>query len=312
VASRVSADASGRGAGPAPPNCAIIVPSTVATALHRRSDQLAGARPSAVLGTLASRAVHASIASLWWARGTRVLLTSVPKCGTHLLRRLLHLASIPADREVAWDIAPDGLCREAAGHRGQALVGHVPASGPMLDAVRGASIRVVFITRDPRAQVVSHLHHIRAHADHPLHAYFRDSLPDDGEALLAMISGAQPAEGIRIPDVDTLFRSFLPWRDAPGACATTFERLIGPRGGGSDEAQQAEVTALLRHLGGVRVPRAVAALISRRVYSTASPTFHIGRIGAWRPHFSPRHAEAFKDVAGRLLVDLGYERDLSW
>lgn len=37
-----------------------------------------------------------------------------------------------------------------------------------------------------------------------------------------------------------------------------------------------------------------------------------GISGDWQNHFTPEHIAAFKRVAGERLIELGYERDLSW
>ena len=76
------------------------------------------------------------------------------------------------------------------------------------------------------------------------------------------------------------------------------------------------VERILDHVG---VPM-TRAEVARRFGSTAmdpteSHTFKKGgggRIGGWRAHFRPEHVERFKAVAGRTLVDLGYETDLDW
>jgi hypothetical protein len=43
-----------------------------------------------------------------------------------------------------------------------------------------------------------------------------------------------------------------------------------------------------------------------------SRTFRSGRVGGWRESFTARHRSAMKEVAGDLLVRLGYETDLDW
>ena len=43
-----------------------------------------------------------------------------------------------------------------------------------------------------------------------------------------------------------------------------------------------------------------------------SPTFRSGKTGEWRKHFTPEHKKIFKDVAGELLIRLGYEKDTDW
>jgi hypothetical protein len=43
-----------------------------------------------------------------------------------------------------------------------------------------------------------------------------------------------------------------------------------------------------------------------------SPTFRSGKAGGWRKQFSPENKQLFKEVAGDLLIQLGYERDHGW
>jgi hypothetical protein len=37
-----------------------------------------------------------------------------------------------------------------------------------------------------------------------------------------------------------------------------------------------------------------------------------GAIGGWKNKFEHSHKEAFKKVAGNLLIELGYETDYNW
>jgi hypothetical protein len=43
-----------------------------------------------------------------------------------------------------------------------------------------------------------------------------------------------------------------------------------------------------------------------------SHTFRRGTPGDWRSYFSKEHVMSFKELAGPLLIDLGYEKDLNW
>jgi hypothetical protein len=43
-----------------------------------------------------------------------------------------------------------------------------------------------------------------------------------------------------------------------------------------------------------------------------SKTFRKGKTGGWQKHFSAEHKALFKNYAGDLLIDLGYEKDLDW
>jgi hypothetical protein len=43
-----------------------------------------------------------------------------------------------------------------------------------------------------------------------------------------------------------------------------------------------------------------------------SPTFRSGKTGEWKKHFTEEHKKIFKDVAGDLLIKLGYEKNNDW
>jgi hypothetical protein len=43
-----------------------------------------------------------------------------------------------------------------------------------------------------------------------------------------------------------------------------------------------------------------------------SPTFRSGKTGEWKKHFTDEHKRIFKDAAGDLLVQLGYEKNNDW
>jgi hypothetical protein len=43
-----------------------------------------------------------------------------------------------------------------------------------------------------------------------------------------------------------------------------------------------------------------------------SNTFRKGQIGGWREEFSEEHGRAAREIAGPLLVELGYEANPEW
>jgi hypothetical protein len=56
---------------------------------------------------------------------------------------------------------------------------------------------------------------------------------------------------------------------------------------------------------------AIGALKSS-IIPRKSGTFRKGRPGGWQEHFSPRNKQVFKEVAGDLLIQMGYEKNLDW
>ncbi len=254
-------------------------------------------------------------------RGPRVLANSMPKAGTHLLQRALQL--LPGIVHSGYflshihhshrlqDVATFEPRLRRLG-RGCFVGAHLPFTEA--DAARLAAMgyRHVVIIRDPRDVVVSHFHHILGRPTNRWHGDFL-RLPDDRTRLTALIDGL-PAEAVacRIPLVaigDEL-RAYVRWREH-GALIVRFEDLIGEHGGGTRAAQLATLRSLDDYLE-LATPAATLEAIAAELYFPRANTFRKGVIGDWRDHLQPEHERAFKERAGTLLVDLGYEADLDW
>jgi hypothetical protein len=52
--------------------------------------------------------------------------------------------------------------------------------------------------------------------------------------------------------------------------------------------------------------------IIEAIQPSKSSTFRQGKSGGWREHFTAGHKRLFKDVAGELLIRLGYEENNDW
>jgi hypothetical protein len=133
----------------------------------------------------------------------------------------------------------------------------------------------------------------------------------DEQRLTSSIEGVSADQGMLLQDIDSYFRSFLGWKETEETCTVYFENLIGEQGGGSASMQRQEILKIADH---VHVPLSEEDLcrITEHSFDRASATFRRGQIGDWRNHFSKEHIKLFKQVAGNLLVDLGYEQDNSW
>ncbi|QQE80036.1 hypothetical protein GI364_06090 [Alicyclobacillus sp. SO9] len=63
----------------------------------------------------------------------------------------------------------------------------------------------------------------------------------------------------------------------------------------------------------LEIPRQeLAALMEHNINPGASPTYRKGQIGDWKTVFNEQHVRDFKRVSGQMLIELGYEDDLSW
>jgi hypothetical protein len=173
---------------------------------------------------------------------------------------------------------------------------------------------VLFISRDPRDVCISLLHYIEREPEHYFHSSY-NSLPDVHSRLLAIITGH---EGISpgnsqacLPSVEENFRHRLEWLDHSRCCGVTFEELVGPAGGGDRERQIATIRRIADHLA-VRLAARDIDHIADNVFCTRTSTFRRGQVGDWSQEMTATHKAAFKETAGQLLIDLGYEKGNEW
>jgi len=69
---------------------------------------------------------------------------------------------------------------------------------------------------------------------------------------------------------------------------------------------------LLRRVPLPTPPKLILAALEASINPKKSPTFRSGKTGEWRKRFTDEHKKIFKDVAGDLLIRLGYEKDDKW
>jgi hypothetical protein len=246
---------------------------------------------------------------------------SFPKSGTHLLDQILvgfsraapfarRLRSFYAEYE-----GESGLKRTLA----QALAwldalrpldvasAHLFARAEAITRVSSSAFVPYFIFRDPRDVAVSHVFYVtEMEPNHVHHAYYQ-SLPDFDARLTVSILG-QPESGVEFPDIAGRFAPYLGWLDQPSVLKIHFEDLIHDRLGTLNRI-------LDRFLARVPLQMSRASMLAALELSinpSKSPTFRAGRTGEWKKYFTEGHKRLFKDVAGNLLVKLGYERSNDW
>ena len=110
--------------------------------------------------------------------------------------------------------------------------------------------------------------------------------------------------------IDCFFYAYLNWMNQPFVYTTYFEKLVGAKGGGSAEMQLEEIINIAKFLD-INLSPKNAQLIADSLFG-GTGTFHEGQIGSWKKYFKPEHKNAFKQLAGNLLIELGYEQDFNW
>jgi hypothetical protein len=165
-----------------------------------------------------------------------------------------------------------------------------------------------FIYRDPRDMLVSQVFFATdMHEEHGMHAYY-NSLPDFDERLKVAITGVN-RDGLYMVSVKQRYEGVFQWLEQKHVMCIRFEDLINNR-----ETTLNAMLAAVENTG-YRIPtareKAISVLVDA-IQPRRSHTFRSGKTGGWREHFGDEHKRLFKDVAGDLLVRLGYEKNNDW
>lgn len=244
-----------------------------------------------------------------------------PKSGSHLLLQVLNgLCQVAPYAYV--DERPIRTVAEGGTHRsaqeilsdlkntppGVIAWGYLDATPENTDFLCRPGRVNYFIYRDPRDLLVSQVHFATdMHEGHGMHAYYQ-SLPDFASRLRVAINGIDQ-DGLHMVSVRDRYEGVFKWLEQPSVMCIRFEDLIDNR--------DATLAAMLDRVEqtGYRIPtpreKAIPALIEA-IQPRKSHTFRSGRTGGWREHFSQEHKQLFKEVAGDLLVRLGYEKSNDW
>ena len=246
---------------------------------------------------------------------------SKPKSGSHLLLQVLAgftqiMPYAYVDAQPVRTITKQGRRKDhgeilrdlCAIPRGVIGWGYVEAS-PENVALLCQPERVnYFVYRDPRDMLVSQVYFATdMYEEHGMHAYYK-SLPDFGARLKAAITGVDE-DGAHMVSVKQRYEGVFQWLREPHVLCIRFEDLVNERERTLDAMlQQVEKT-------GYRIPterQECLRVLSEAIQPKKSRTFRSGKTGGWREHFTEEHKKVFKDVAGDLLVQLGYESDNNW
>lgn len=246
---------------------------------------------------------------------------SFPKSGTHLLDQILlgfsnvapyakHVHSMfanydgesgrrrGADETMAW-LHSLSACDIASAH-----LFSLPEA---VEYVCSPAFVPYFIYRDPRDIVVSHVFYVTdMEPNHVQHQYFK-SLPDFNTRLKTSILGRPDAE-VEFFDIGTRFKAYADWLDQPSVMKIHFEDLINNR----TDTLNRIIDHLLERVPLQASRQLILNSLETSINPKKSPTFRSGKTGEWKKHFTEEHKKIFKEVAGDLLIKLGYEKDNNW
>jgi hypothetical protein len=196
---------------------------------------------------------------------------------------------------------------------------HLPYTPENAKKLKTWRVNVVFISRDLRDIAVSLFHFVMENKwNHPYNPYLKH-LKTHEERLLAIIRGVPPTEenlskfGIRgWPNIYEFTHRQFGWLNDPGICKITFENLVRHQ-----PSQNQSIMKIIDYLWADlqqqgMTKQALFQKMKGNIDPKHSGTFRKGTIGGWKEEFTDEHKNAFKQVAGNFLIQLGYEKDDNW
>ena len=246
---------------------------------------------------------------------------SKPKSGSHLLIQVLAgLCQVAPYRYVEAEpvrtITKDGRRKtkeEVLGEldnvpRGVIGWGYVDASPENVAFLCQPGRVNYFIYRDPRDLLVSQVFFATdMYEDHGMHDFYK-SLPDLEARLKVAITGID-RHGLYMVSVKQRYEGVFQWLAQKHVMCIRFEDLI--------ENRDATLKAMLDEVEktGYQIPtppEKALSILMESIQPNKSRTFRSGKTGGWKAYFTEEHKKLFKDMAGDLLVRLGYEKNNDW
>ena len=165
-----------------------------------------------------------------------------------------------------------------------------------------------FIFRDPRDMLISHVFYAtEMHEGHGMHDYYQ-KLTDFDERLKVAITGIDQ-DGLFMVNVRQRYEGVFQWLDQPLVQCIRFEDLINQR----ERTLNAMLDQVEKTGYKIPTPRPQALeILQETIQPKKSKTFRSGKTGEWKKYFKDEHKLLIKEIAGDLLVRLGYEESNDW
>lgn len=250
-----------------------------------------------------------------------VLGNAMPKSGSHLIIQVLgglpelgpfvNPGFPPVNRSEDNSKLPDDdiLANIQRMRPGDIGYGYIGAQDPFIDALSRPGRATVFLYRDPRDMIISHIFYAtQMHPGHWMRHYYTERLHTMEERINAAIQGVDEP-GSELTEVRKRYEGYLGWLDQDGVLSLRFEDLIQDR-----EATLGLLLDYLEKRGFTpTAPRQTAIeTLSSAIAPRKSGTFRKGVPGNWKEHFTEANKAIFKGKTGDLLITLGYEEDYDW
>lgn len=173
--------------------------------------------------------------------------------------------------------------------------------------------RIIYNYRDPRDMVLSAVNYLHGKTGRGISNY------NDSQVFSDILqSKATLEEQLEYALTDDSFPTrhdhhrMLWLLNHPDVCKTSFEELVGPKGGGSLEDQVRAVAHIMKFLDITSTSTSTSTNpspedVAHNLFNPDSFSFYRGQIGAWREAFTPALRRLADDRFREVLQLYGYE-----
>ncbi|QVL54676.1 MAG: hypothetical protein KFB95_04980 [Simkaniaceae bacterium] len=237
--------------------------------------------------------------SMLWAlglSGTEVAIVTVPKSGTHLIKKLLKLV-------------------DEKGHYPTYHTDEFYASKELMECYQ----KRVLLVRDPRDVCLSWICYIVSGQADGVDDNIRN-LPDEAKVhfrelgidrqLEYVIRGHSQQSEVSGVHPTLIYFPLSPYEVAAkhacdsGTFTCRFENLIGPQGGGNSNTQRIEIKKLLTFLD-IQISDEMFEKVVGELFG-GTKTFNKGQVGQWKKGFNRKNKKLFQKKCSHLLTTFGY------
>jgi sulfotransferase 6B1 len=244
------------------------------------------------------------------------ILTPIPKAGTHLLMRCIHLMTNKSVTGLQGRAPEESL--DFAKQENKILKYH-HFNRNLAKIMQERGYKNIFLCRDPRDACISLIFYLdrwkgtqKTKRDVFVVPENWDQLSFD-DKLHELIAGKSRQSYIK-----TWYKPLVQWSMKPDTLIVKFEDLVGGKGGGSDEAQRQTLTNIANFIH-LDIDSARIEAIAQMLYKpTSKPemykgvTYVPGQVGNWKRYFNEEHKRIFKMMYNPLLIRFGYEKNWNW
>lgn len=233
--------------------------------------------------------------------GPRVLINSIPKSGTNLIEEVLHYFPFmrgKVQRTLLPSMNEGSTYRKAANIKnGQCIPAHLHFSERLLENLKTNDVKVIFIVRDLRDSLLSHINYLeKIDINHP-HARLFDECANLDDKLEIYLNGTNEFQAW-----NDFVRQYRGWMlPSPNVLVVRFEDLINLKSNPTRSAHIiAEIAAFLK------IKNVNPEYILSRMINEKGLTYNAPGINKWKKSFSENQIKLINRSLSEELKFFGY------